>query len=527
MKEVIIIAFCLLRSFTPVIAQVTAEKIEQVLNSKQHPEAFGLSNYEQLKELYNKTSETIFWTNASGQQNRTTLIQFLNRSEDLGLNQRDYQYDYIRSFSEPTFSLKSINDSIEAELRFSDAAIHFFSDLVYGNISPVFGYDGLNYIARGYDIPALISKYAILNQLKFLFDQLVDLFPQVATLRKKIERLNQITKDSTIDEEKISSLQVSHLNKPLLIKLYLLGVTDSPTNGSDALIKKDLMEAQRQLNVLADGVLRAPTMAELNVPLETRKQQLRLAINYYRWLSCLSREQAVVVVNIPAAYLKVYELATILLEMKMIVGKPSTPTPTLTSQISEVILYPYWNVPRSIATKELLPAIKRNPGFIDANNFQLITNTGKIADPYKIDWPSISASNFPYTLRQSTGCDNALGLIKLNFYNPGGVYLHDTPDKGLFYLNKRFFSHGCMRMEKPMELGHLVLKNNRIAIDTLEDKGCLRNQAPITVQADERMPVVVWYNPVDIDTSGRVIFYGDIYKKFPEKNLLAVGDKSR
>jgi hypothetical protein len=94
--------------------------------------------------------------------------------------------------------------------------------------------------------------------LKFLFDQLVDLFPQVATLRKKLERLNQITKDSTIDEEKISSLQVSHLNKPLLIKLYLLGVTDSPTNGSDALIKKDLMEAQRQLNVLADGVPASP-----------------------------------------------------------------------------------------------------------------------------------------------------------------------------------------------------------------------------------------------------------------------------
>jgi murein L,D-transpeptidase YcbB/YkuD len=69
-------------------------------------------------------------------------------------------------------------------------------------------------------------------------------------------------------------------------------------------------------------------------------------------------------------------------------------------------------------------------------------------------------------------------------------------------------------MEKPMELGHLVLKNNSIAIDTLEQKGCLRNQSPVTVHADENMPVIVWYNPVDIDSTGRIIFYEDVYKKF-------------
>ncbi len=81
-------------------------------------------------------------------------------------------------------------------------------------------------------------------------------------------------------------------------------------------------------------------------------------------------------------------------------------------------------------------------------------------------------------------------------------------------MNLRYFSHGCMRMQKPMELGHLILKNNPIAIDTLEQKGCLRNQSPLTVPADEKMPVVVWYNPAGIDTTGRVIFYNDVYRKF-------------
>ena len=135
-------------------------------------------------------------------------------------------------------------------------------------------------------------------------------------------------------------------------------------------------------------------------------------------------------------------------------------------------------------------------------------------DPYKINWQELSTSNFPYTIRQSTGCDNALGTLKLNFYNPYSVYLHDTPYKSLFLLNKRYLSHGCMRLEKPVELGHLILKNNRIAIDTITEKGCLLRQSPLVIPADEKMPVVVWYNPVDTDATGRVIFYEDIYRKF-------------
>ena len=157
-KGVVVIAACLLRSIAPVMAQVTPEKIEQALNSRQQTETPGLSNWQELTELYNKSQDSSLWMSASGNSNRTTFIQLLSRSGDLGLNEKDYQYDFFRSFSEGTLSLGSINDSIEAELKFSDAAIHFFSDMVYGNIAPAFGYDGLNYLPRGYDIPTLLSK---------------------------------------------------------------------------------------------------------------------------------------------------------------------------------------------------------------------------------------------------------------------------------------------------------------------------------------------------------------------------------
>jgi murein L,D-transpeptidase YcbB/YkuD len=291
-----------------------------------------------------------------------------------------------------------------------------------------------------------------------------------------------------------------------------MGATDK--NLPDSILKLKIKEAQKQFDLVADGKPGKTTIAQLNVPLSVRLQQLNLAVNYYRWLYCLIQQEAVIVVNLPAACLKVYQNNAVLLEMRVIVGKRKTPTPTLTSRVQEVILYPYWHVPGSIATKELLPLIKRNPGYIDKGNYQVLNKSGNIVDPYSINWQALSSSYFPYLIRQSSGCDNALGLLKLNFSNPFDVYLHDTPNKKLFKQQKRFFSHGCMRMEKPMEMGHLVLQQNRVAIDTLSQKGCLRNQSPVTVKANEHMPVIVWYNPAGIDSAGRVIFYEDVYNRF-------------
>lgn len=136
-----------------------------------------------------------------------------------------------------------------------------------------------------------------------------------------------------------------------------------------------------------------------------------------------------------------------------------------------------------------------------------------IVDPGAIDWHSLSPSDFPYILRQSTGCDNSLGIVKLNFYSPYDVYLHDTPWKILFSFNRRYFSHGCMRVEKAIELAHFLLKENTIAIDTLEEKGCVRNQAPLPIPITKPIPVFVLYNTAWIDSAGVVQFNEDVYRK--------------
>jgi murein L,D-transpeptidase YcbB/YkuD len=227
----------------------------------------------------------------------------------------------------------------------------------------------------------------------------------------------------------------------------------------------------------------------------------------------IKSSKEVVFLNIPSTTLFAYNKGSIILESRVIVGKPSTRTPTLSSNINEIIMYPYWHVPKKIATQELLPSIKRDRGFLERNNFQVLNSQGKIVDPNKINWHSLSASNFPYQIRQSTGCDNSLGIIKLNFYNPFSVYLHDTPGKGLFFLNKRYFSHGCMRVEKAIELAKHIAGNYAFTIDTIESKGCTLNQAPLVFPADKPMNLFVLYSTVWYDGNGAIAFFDDVYEK--------------
>ena len=251
----------------------------------------------------------------------------------------------------------------------------------------------------------------------------------------------------------------------------------------------------------------------MNIPLRYRIQELKMTLNTIRWFTATTAASTAVIVNIPSANVLVYDRGKVILESRVIVGKRSTPTSTLSSRITEVILYPYWVVPKRIATRELLPIIKRNIGYLDENAIQVINLQGKVMNPYHINWKELSASYFPYVLRQSTGCDNSLGLVKLNFYNPFTTYLHDTPWKSLFRLNKRYFSHGCIRVEKAIELARLVLNDNRQAIDTVTEKGCLKNQSPIAIHASNEIPVFVLYQTAWVDSSATVRFEEDIYQR--------------
>ncbi len=495
--------------------QVITASFDQYISDKKNISHAEVKMQSEVKEFYTRVNYQVIWLQKENALNLQLLLNQVKQAAGYGLEEKDYQFNYLESFRKGTVNLTNSVDSFEAELRFTDAAIHLYNDIAFGNSKPAFGFNGLKYSPGCYNIPALLSSTIFNNSFDGLISTITPSIPEYAELKNKNSHYVRVMEESNFNEVVISSRKVNATNKALIKKLYQLGFLEEENQAlTDSMVKTKVKEAQRQFGLLSDGVLRSTILEALNCSLRIRRQQLKLALNYYSWLNCLVINEPVIVVNIPAAYLKVYDKKGVTLEMKMVVGKNSTPTPTLSSRVSEVVLYPYWHVPNSIATRELLPLIKRDRGYINTGNYQVLDKSGNIVDPYSINWHALSRNYFPYLIRQSTGCDNALGLLKLNFYSPFGVYLHDTPFKNAFGLNKRYFSHGCMRMEKPMEMGHMVLKNNAIAIDTLEQKGCLRNQSPVVVKADINMPVIVWYNPAGIDSAGHLLFYEDVYEKF-------------
>jgi len=501
-------------------AQISPSMMKEYLTENINQNSTVKKYQEEILHFYNLRKYQTAWVTTRDSANLYALLSHLQLSAEWGLNENDYEFEFINEFKNNSNQLNSITDSLKADVHFTVAALHLFNDLAFGNTVPILGYTKFNYEPACTDIPEILLEFLQTHQLTFLRSGLHSITPEVQLLQDKIKWIISNTSKPDFKELQIVSLKSDYSNQPLFQKLLLFGIIDSANESIPMTKLKEKTERlQAMFNFPATGILQKELIRELNISVKVRLQQLSLALNYYRWLSCLTQNQSVIVVNIPAANLKVYKKGEVIMEMKMVVGKPATPTYPLMSVINEVIVYPYWYVPSSIATKELLPAIKRNTSYLENNNYQVLDKNGKIVDPYSINWRALSRSNFPYIIRQGTGCDNALGLLKLNFYNPFGAYLHDTPDKKLFSMQKRFFSHGCMRMEKPVELAHLILPNNKIAIDTITEKGCLKSQAPVIIPAEIKMPVVVWYNPIGVNSDGLVIFYEDIYKKFRWKGM--------
>jgi murein L,D-transpeptidase YcbB/YkuD len=234
---------------------------------------------------------------------------------------------------------------------------------------------------------------------------------------------------------------------------------------------------------------------------------LTISLNIYRWVNHFNMQQSIVI-NIPSARLQYYVGDSIVLKMKVVLGKPATPTPCMATYCNQVILYPYWNVPQQIAVNELLPLFKLFPKMADALNMQVLDKKGNIVNNHKIKWTSYNKNNFPYRFRQSTGCDNSLGVIKFNLTSPYDVYLHDTNLKNSFSSEHRYYSHGCIRLEKPIELARLILNDK---LDTTFLQSCLKDQKPVPVNVKVKVPVFIVYMPVEVDSNNSVVYYKDVY----------------
>ena len=506
MKKIIT---CLLFSYSIcTYGQRTDELIKNILSKNETNHELHLGSVLLVQQFYKVNNYCLSWIEPGDSIKTKSLIDLIHSAGEYGLQPDDYT---ISSGSLSKITASSSVDKIDADLQLTDLFIQFLSDLKFGK-KPLLKYDGIRYQPDYSIIPILLFQYSSHRQLNLLLEQIEPHNPEYKAFIKIIKQLWKQMHAPGFSEVIIRSNVVSLNNKPLVTKLFQFGLFDRSSPLTEKELEKKLRQAQTLLNVLSDGILRSTSLAELNVPISKRWQEACEALNMVRWFEAWKKQASIAILNIPSASLFVYYNDTLSLYSRIIVGKPTTPTPTLSSTISQIVVYPYWHVPNKIATKELLPLIKKNPAFLEANNFQVLSKDGKVLDAYSIPWQSLSSSNFPYTIRQSTGCDNALGLLKFEFYSPYSVYLYDTPEKGLFFLNKRYFSHGCMRIEEPLALAHLLLRQRMNEIDTLIHQ-CLKDQKPLTLKIEKPINFVVFYSTVWYTEKNGIVFYGNPYKK--------------
>jgi L,D-transpeptidase YcbB len=239
---------------------------------------------------------------------------------------------------------------------------------------------------------------------------------------------------------------------------------------------------------------------------EKRVRQIIQNMERWRWLpQDLGRRY--ILVDVPAYTMDVVEWDQPVMTMRVVVGKPSWPTPVLSAFMSYVVLSPDWRVPTNIAAQELVPILRANPGYLAQHNMRLLDGTRPV-DPRNVDWDKMSTKNFPYRLRQDPGPNNPLGTIKFMFPNRFQVYLHDTPSRTLFAKPERALSHGCIRVEKPTDLAEYLLRG---VLSRARIVAGLGQRTSRTVLLAEPLPTYLVYRTVLVKDDGTVQFRPDIY----------------
>jgi murein L,D-transpeptidase YcbB/YkuD len=193
--------------------------------------------------------------------------------------------------------------------------------------------------------------------------------------------------------------------------------------------------------------------------------------------------------------------------MKAVVGKKTSPTPTIASFVTNIITFPNWTVPHTIAMTEILPHVKASANYLEQHNYDVVDAKGRAIDESALNWKSYNDKNFPYYFRQARGSRNSLGTIKFDLDNPFSIFLHATSWQGAFAMDYRFLSHGCVRLEKPFVLADQLLSSekNRIKL-----KNSRRNKASKNIALVQKVPIFLVYNPVVVEGT-QVKFLPDTY----------------
>ncbi len=484
-----------------------------------------------LARFYEGRAMTPTWVRSDGAAARAVALAQVLRSADRdGLEPVDYQAAAVARLLAATDPRRLA----ELEARLSLGLMRLLGDLATGRFAPSQVNRELHLDPRPFDRLAALRQAAAAPDVARFVDGHRPPRAEYRRLRTALAWYRalaeagpwpQVAPGKSL-EQGMRDRQVGALRRRLqatgdLPTFHPAGPGPGDPNRFDPALAEAVKGFQQRHGLEQDGVVGRRTRAALNVSARERVRQVALNLERHRWMPHDLGTRHIAV-NQAAFTLELVEGSRAVFTTRVIVGKPRFRTPVLGRSMTYLVLNPYWNVPRNIARRELLPKVKEDPGYFAKASYAVFDGWSAGArriDPAAVDWTQVTARNFPYRLRQDSGPKNALGRIKFIFPNPFNVYLHDTPSKRLFARARRAFSHGCVRVQHPEQLAaHLLRHQTGWSLDRIQ--AVIASGKRVQVPLAEPLNVHLRYLTAWMADDGSVHFRDDLYGR--DKVLAAV-----
>ncbi len=483
---------------------------------------------ETLTEFYANNGQRLAWCDDSGRilPSTTTLLDALRRAGEHGLDPEDYALSRLdllgAQIGKPPLDDAAVARLADFDLLMTAAFFRYASDLSTGRVHPDEVRNDWHTNLPDLDPLTKLDRALLGDNLPQLLETLPPPHPGYARLREALGELRKVEAAGGWPAIPAGAKLEPGARGPrvLLLRQRLsehAGKTDFATGEMaasgdqfDEALAEALRRFQERHGIGPDGKLDAITLAELNVSVERRIRQVELNLERWRWIPRRLGDPHVFV-NIPGFDLELVRGGVSVWHTRIVVGKAFTPTPVFSDRIVAVVVNPPWNVPKSIALGEYLPELLKDPKAFKRRGLRLLEGPEEDArevDPTSVEWRALDEGRFPYRLRQDPGPDNALGRLKFHLTNDFHIYLHDTPTRGLFGQSDRDLSHGCIRVEKPLDLARQLLGDS--SQDLLSEALDQTEERHLSVKPP--VPIHILYLTAWVDEAGALRFSPDVYE---------------
>lgn len=447
-------------------------------------------------ELYELNTNKLIWCgeDLSLNSNGLELIGVFESALDFGLNPANY-------LTKDELSSKS---PIDRDTMLTSCFVRFVSDLNYGMLAvdsatpfPLVNFDRklLFENFKGFGEDSLLALISSFEPAHYQYQQLV------LALKKYVRRTGLSTQKKKVKSNKQDSLNNLNAAAEALVIHGLLDTVDL----DHGVLTNAIKVFQKEHGLNADGVVGSKTAKLLSKSPYDYFLSAVLALDKWRKKEVWGKDR--IDINIPGYSLRYFKNDSLDRLHKVIIGNVKAQTIEILDSVEYLVVYPYWYVPRSIINHEMLPKARKDSTYFTRKGFEILKGR-KVVAAENLDYNG----SFRYTVRQKGGASNALGLVKFIFPNPSSIYLHDTPSKRLFSKEVRAFSHGCIRLQNPLDLAYKVLADDGSAYSKKRVKEIIKNKERTRINLNKKLPIYVHYTLASVIDSN-IVFHEDIYNR--------------